>query len=91
MEVCSTSGVKFVKAVLGEDDAGSRSSSDSAMQSAHCPFCSTHAASFGLPPGATPAFPITGSARMMPFLFYQSPGTQHVWTSAQSRAPPPVF
>ena len=92
MEVCSTSGVKFVKAAPGEDDAGSGSSSDSVMQSAHCPFCSTHAASFGLLPRTTmPAIPITGSERVMPLLFYQSPGPQYIWASAQSRAPPSVF
>jgi hypothetical protein len=61
------------------------------MQSAHCPFCSTHAASFGLPPTTMPGFPITGSERVMPLLFYQSPGPQYIWASAQSRAPPSVF
>jgi hypothetical protein len=38
-----------------------------------------------------PGFPITGSERVMPLLFYQSPGAQFIWASAQSRAPPSVF
>ncbi|MET0961280.1 MAG: DUF2946 domain-containing protein [Noviherbaspirillum sp.] len=90
MEVCSTSGLKFVEAAASQDEAAPSSSSDSMTQSAHCPFCSTHAASFCLPPAAVGAFPIAGNARMMPFLFYQAPGPQFIWSGALSRGPPSV-
>ena len=90
MEVCSTSGPRLVEAGVSQDESAAPLSSDSMMESAHCPFCSTHAASFGLPPAAMTSFPITGSARVMPLLFYQAPGPQFIWAGALSRGPPSV-
>ena len=88
MEVCSVAGIKRVKADVGIDKAGAPTSHDTLAS--HCPYCSTHAASFALPPAASPAFQLTGGAGMRPLLFYQSPRPLPVWTDAQSRAPPLV-
>lgn len=56
----------------------------------HCPFCFTHAGSFGL----VPAIFFTGqmgmSVALRPALFYLSPHPLFAWTSAQPRAPPAV-
>lgn len=56
----------------------------------HCPFCFTHAGSFGL----VPAIFFTGqmgmSVALRPALFYLSPHPLFTWTSAQPRAPPAV-
>jgi hypothetical protein len=61
---------------------------DKATHSGHCPFCSTHAGSFGLPPSAAFAFPVTSGSDIVPLLFYQSPRPLFIWAAAQSRAPP---
>jgi hypothetical protein len=90
MEVCSVAGIKLVKADAGVDKAGSPASHDTLAQAGHCPYCSTHAASFALPPTASPAFQLTGGAGLRPMLFYQSPRPLPVWTDAHSRAPPLV-
>ena len=90
MEVCSVAGIKLVKADTGVDKSGSPASHDTATQAGHCPYCSTHAASFALPPAALPAFQLTCGAGMRPLLFYQSPRPLPVWTDAHSRAPPPI-
>jgi hypothetical protein len=90
MEVCSVAGVKLVKADAGVDKAGAPASHETLAQAGHCPYCSTHAASFALPPKASPAFQLTGDAGLRPMLFYQSPRPLPVWTDAHSRAPPLV-
>ncbi len=55
----------------------------------HCPYCLTHAASFGLPPTAFSLLPVTLSIfSFIPTLFYRSPRPLFMWAAAQSRAPP---
>jgi len=73
MEVCSVAGTKLVKA----DISGKKADAPA-----------THAASFALPPSASPAFRLAESNRMRPLLFYQSPQPLPIWTDAQTRAPP---
>lgn len=63
---------------------------DSAMHFEHCPFCLTHAASFGLLPSPAVSIALATGSSPMPALFYQSPHPQFIWTSAQSRAPPVI-
>jgi hypothetical protein len=54
----------------------------------HCPFCLTHAGSFGLPPVPALAVPVAaGPEAHLPTLF-QSRHILVAWTSAQPRAPP---
>jgi hypothetical protein len=88
MEVCSVAGIKLVKADISVKKAGAPVSHDALGPSGHCPFCSTHAASFALPPAASALFQVAGTASMRPLLFYQSPRPLPIWTDAQSRAPP---
>lgn len=54
----------------------------------HCPFCFTHAGSFGTPP--TPEFgvPVLAGSAVVPTLFFHSPRPLFTWAAAQARAPP---
>ena len=88
MEICSVAGVKLVKADAAVKKAGTPASRDTLAEAAHCPFCSTHAASFALPPAAALVFAVDSGARIRPLLFYRSPSPLPIWTDAQSRAPP---
>ena len=88
MEVCSVAGTRLVKAEIGIEKADDPAQHDASAQANHCPFCSTHAASFALPPPASPLFHLDSSIRLRPPLFYQSPRPLPIWTQAQSRAPP---
>ncbi len=54
----------------------------------HCPFCFTHAGSFGLSPVIFLANQMGMSVALRPSLFYLSPQPLFTWTSAQPRAPP---
>ena len=54
----------------------------------HCPFCFTHAGSFGLPLHVFLPLPAVKSALTLPVLFYLWPGRPFAWTPAQARAPP---
>jgi hypothetical protein len=86
-EICSVGGAKFVKV----SDAGDGTSDPVTKKSPHlenCPFCATHAGSFGLPPGVSIAIPLIETQDTHPSLFFQSPYPLAVWTTAQSRAPP---
>ncbi|WP_420475484.1 DUF2946 domain-containing protein [Noviherbaspirillum sp. ST9] len=54
----------------------------------HCPFCLTHAGSFGLVPTGGLILPDASSVALLPPLFYQSPHPLFVWATPPSRAPP---
>ncbi|MGE5650004.1 MAG: DUF2946 domain-containing protein [Bacillota bacterium] len=54
----------------------------------HCPFCLTHAGSFGLPPLSPSPLAVTRQAFLLPALFAQSPRPLFVWATPHSRAPP---
>ena len=56
----------------------------------HCPFCFTHAGSFGLAPSAVLSLPDSTGTTSAPDLFYQWPGRAFIWTTAQARAPPDI-
>jgi hypothetical protein len=59
-----------------------------AMHFEHCPFCFTHAGSFGLPLAASSVIPTSGAAAIAPLLFYRAPQPLFAWSTAQPRAPP---
>jgi hypothetical protein len=84
VEICTAQGSKWIKA--GED--GSERSPASAHVLDHCPYCSLHAPTLGLPP-ATPLarLPLRLSHKL-PLAFLSAPRTLHAWVSAQPRAPP---
>jgi hypothetical protein len=66
----------------------SPSSHSPAMHFEHCPFCFTHAGSFGLPFVATIVIPTVTATTLAPVLFYRAPRPLFAWSVAQPRAPP---
>lgn len=56
----------------------------------HCPFCFTHAGSFGLAPVILLVHQMGMRVALRPALFYLSPQPLFTWTSVQPRAPPAI-
>jgi|GEM_PF-416279 len=54
----------------------------------HCPFCFTHAGSFGLATDTGLIIPQANGASILPELFYHSPAPLFAWASPLPRAPP---
>lgn len=54
----------------------------------HCPYCSTHAGSFALLPGAALNFAVGGGHAVFPPLYYRAPAPLYLWSSGNPRAPP---
>ena len=75
---------------LGEHAHGSGHDSP-ALHFEHCPFCFTHAGSFGLPPSVFPSLPVVKIPFAVVALSYFWPRQSVSWTAAQARAPPPIF
>lgn len=61
---------------------------DHGLHFEHCPFCFTHAGSFGAPPTAEFTVPLAVGATVIPQLFLLSPRPLFTWATAQARAPP---
>lgn len=89
MEICSIAGFKATKVEADHQHAGPGSAPvEHELHFEHCPFCSTHGGSLGLPPSAGFTLPATDGAQFLPFLYYRSPTPLFIWARAQSRAPP---
>jgi hypothetical protein len=58
------------------------------MHFEHCPFCFTHAGSFGTPTTAEFLTPLAIGSPVLPSLFFHSPRPLFTWAAAQARAPP---
>ena len=85
VEICTAQGSKWVQA--GEDGA-ERGTPPSAHVLEHCPYCSLHAPTLGLPlVQHLAALPLRLS-HQVPLAFLAAPRTLHAWVSAQPRAPP---
>jgi hypothetical protein len=86
--VCSNSGVaKFVSfAVVPVKSSQPGQSKPMAME--HCPYCFTHAGSFGILPSHDLAVVKLALSQPYPQLFYRSPYPLFAWISANPRAPP---
>jgi hypothetical protein len=84
VEICTTQGSKWIAA--GED--GTERAPASAHVLDHCPYCSLHAPTLGLPPVASLVHLPLRLAHEVPRAFLPAPRTQHAWVSAQPRAPP---
>lgn len=84
IEICSTQGSKWIKA--GDD--GSERSPASAHVVDHCPYCSLHAPTLGLPPAKHLAQLPLVLSHEVPLAFLSAPRSLHAWVSAQPRAPP---
>lgn len=91
VEVCSASGMVWVKADAAEDAARSQDDGhrtppvlDAAMS---CDWCSLHGASAALPP-PTRAVETQPLAALHPLAFFQAASLTGVWAVAHARAPP---
>jgi hypothetical protein len=89
MEICSTTGTKFISSAVAQK-TNPAAPSDQSMQHGHCPFCLAHADMTVLPTTHLFVLPLLAGAEMFPSLFYQSPRPLFMWTAAQSRAPPSI-
>lgn len=85
MEICSAEGSKAFKS----DGAGNASQQkNSSVGFEHCPYCTVHGGSVGLPPTVGFTLPAFSASFPLPSLFYQAPRPLFIWAAAQSRAPP---
>jgi hypothetical protein len=85
MEICSAEGSKAFK---GDDAGGATQKKNSSVGFEHCPYCTVHGGSVGLPPTAGFTLPAFSGSFPLPSLFYQAPRPLFIWAAAQSRAPP---
>jgi hypothetical protein len=86
-EICTTSASKFVAFNVQPDKSG-QNQGDKSMPMEHCPYCSTHAGSFGIIPHHTLGIYKLALSQPFPKLFYQAPYPLYAWISANPRAPP---
>jgi hypothetical protein len=84
VEVCTFEGSKWVQVDAG-DDTGAPSASHTFE---HCPFCSLHVPTPGVPPASTVLPLVLAPTDEFPLAFLAAPRTLHAWVSAQPRAPP---
>ncbi|MFG5410736.1 DUF2946 domain-containing protein [Piscinibacter sakaiensis] len=84
IEICTTQGSKRIAA----GEAGSERAPAAAHVLDHCPYCSVHAPTLGLPPANASAPQPARLAYEFPLAFLAAPRTPHAWVSAQPRAPP---
>jgi hypothetical protein len=66
----------------------SQAPDDHSMHFEHCPFCFTHAGSFGTPTTAEFVTPLATGSPVLPSLFFHSPRPLFTWAAPQARAPP---
>lgn len=84
MDVCTVAGMERV--AIG--DAGQKQDGPASPAMEHCPYCFTHAGSFGLPPADPAVFIPAAAAEVMPPLYYVAPRPLFAWANPHSRAPP---
>lgn len=91
VEVCTPTGVKLV--ALDGDHAEHRQSSESedGISAGLCPYCSTHAASIGLPPPSSWRMPEQKGANVLPIPSDPAPRPVSIWAPSRARAPPVQF
>lgn len=87
VEICTTTGMVWVKADTGELAQGIDGPPAGAEASPHCPWCTLHGGASGLPPAEAVAVRPLSLAEQPPAL-YRAPLTNTVWATARSRAPP---
>jgi Protein of unknown function (DUF2946) len=87
LEICTTTGMVWVKADAGDVASQADGPPADNSASAHCPWCTLSAGGNGLPP-AEIAFAAPVVLAELPPAFYRTPLTDTVWATAQSRAPP---
>lgn len=85
-EICTSSGTKLVS--VDGDAADTDGLPGAAHLLEHCPFCSLHGATLGMPPAPAPAIVAVPMPADRPPAFLHAPRTLDAWVSAQPRAPP---
>lgn len=85
--VCTTQGSKWIQSAAD----GSERAPGSVHVVDHCPYCSLHAPTLGLPPATDLVLLPLRRCREVVAAFLAAPRTLHAWVSAQPRAPPPVL
>ena len=88
-EVCSSVGIKLVDASSVQNTSPATPDHDMSHPD-HCPFCFTHAGSFGLLPSVHVILPLVLATYPLPTLFYQSSQPLFAWAVAQPRGPPAI-
>ncbi|CAL94774.1 DUF2946 domain-containing protein [Azoarcus olearius] len=85
LEICTVAGTERVAVAGDHGDGGGKPAQ---AMGEHCPYCFTHAGSFGLPPADVPVFAVAGGADVLPPLYFAAPRPLFAWAAAQPRAPP---
>lgn len=84
IEICTTQGSLWIQP--GDDGAERAPASAHVLE--HCPACSLHAPTLGLPPAAHLAHLPLRLSHELPHACLAAPRTLHAWVRAQPRAPP---
>lgn len=87
IEICTVDGSKLMM-VDADQNPQAPTPTEKAIHFEHCPFCLSHAGSFGLPPTADFLMPVVSGDHVLPSLFYQASRPLFAWAVAQPRAPP---
>jgi hypothetical protein len=70
------------------DSPESQPTADHSLHFEHCPFCFTHAGSFGTPTTHEFVTPLAAGSPVLPPLFFQASHPLFAWAAPQARAPP---
>lgn len=84
VEICTTQGSEWIQ--TGED--GTERLPATAHGLEHCPYCTLHAPTLGVPPANGLVQAPARLGHGVPLAFLSAPRTLHAWVSAQPRAPP---
>ena len=87
LEVCSATGMVWVKADTGE--IAQKSGTPAGDGSQHCPWCTLHGGAADVPPTVA-GVNLPPRLTDLPPAFYRAPLADTVWVPAHSRAPPLV-
>jgi hypothetical protein len=87
VEVCTSQGSVWLDSETGTPQQGKGGQPAQHLLD-HCPYCSLHVPTLGLPPAVSLGVPAPLLPALLPPAFLHVARTAHVWVSAQARAPP---
>jgi hypothetical protein len=88
VEVCTAAGIELVAADANDASGGAGQGDAGVLPAGHCPYCATHAASFGLPPTPAVGLRLPAAPGPLPALHVHAPSPLFAWAVTQPRAPP---
>ena len=88
VEVCTVAGVKLVVADAASASGEEGQGDDGALVAERCPYCGTHAGSFGLPAAPAVSFSLPVTPDLQPTLCHHAPRPLFAWAASHARAPP---